>query len=666
MSVNSRKQSESIKEYKKLINISKINNKLEENIDNITQNQNKDVFIFDGNFNTQNNSNFNTLDQIDDINQENEELPRKNHSNSYDNKRKRMNQNFEIKIEEYQKESKRKSSYKCGKISRNNSNTELLNYEKHENMKIKVISEVKQIYRDKYLNNHGTSFDASMAMNNNIKNLLNDVNNMCNKYENNPEYLENNYKYYTDQFTSRTNLDEIKEESDEENYPNDINNSKNLDNYKLINTNYTHYENQTKTNTSIFSTNGSSAKNTIFKNTNIDISDEECINNYYNNEENDYENFSKKDSSPQKKHIEFIEINYPNSFEQNKYDNNIATFDWKNNFSLNKSNDYIIENNKTYIKKTIKNNFYKSRVNCIFPERKNKFYHNSNKYKKNYLIYNNDNIHCKEIYYENDSNNIFSFIEFLKIQKYTKIFIPEAKSLIKKIKIDEEPNEIKKMEDIKLNHFKNKNGNDGLNSLDKKIIKNENKENIKTIKIKNLSSKKDYETLIKEYILKTNELKNRNINDKFENYKSNKNMEEKLQKFKNEIKSLKNKFLNFLIEKHFLQSNEGKINFVQNINVPNIIDKFNKEYINIINFINKRNDKNIYLDKIIEILEKYQNITREEIKNKKNIYMEENNILSNENDNKNEGVNKFVYFFIPILFLILFSVSSCILNNNTN
>ena len=74
-----------------------------------------------------------------------------------------------------------------------------------------------------------------------------------------------------------------------------------------------------------------------------------------------------------------------------------------------------------------------------------------------------------------------------------------------------------------------------------------------------------------------------------------------------------------------------KIKLIKDMNIIEKREMFRISYLNLINFIQEKlkfnNDKmEIYINKIINIIEKYKNITKYDIKFTKKIYMEENEL----------------------------------------
>ena len=192
-----------------------------------------------------------------------------------------------------------------------------------------------------------------------------------------------------------------------------------------------------------------------------------------------------------------------------------------------------------------------------------------------------------------------------------------------------------------------------VNSFDKNSISIEDniKNNINNKKHKLYISVESYEELIKDLLIKTNNIKNKLLSDlKDSIYDCNlicnesnkihiKEMNNNILAFEEKLKFLKNNYLCLLIKKHFLKSKSDKEKIIKEINIINKRDIFNKEYIKITdeiieNLEYNKNIKILYLDKIIKILENYKDITKYEIKYTKKKYKENNKISPDNLDFK--------------------------------
>ena len=151
--------------------------------------------------------------------------------------------------------------------------------------------------------------------------------------------------------------------------------------------------------------------------------------------------------------------------------------------------------------------------------------------------------------------------------------------------------------------------------------------------------------MIQDYISKTKDIKDKliNIRNKDKRYnnlinedkilvdKTQKDIDNKISSFENELKLLKNYYLCLLVKKHFIKNKSEKIKLIKDMNIKEKRDIFKISYLNIINFIQEKfkydNDKlEIYINKIINIIEKYKNISKYDIKYTKKIYKEENEL----------------------------------------
>ena len=202
-------------------------------------------------------------------------------------------------------------------------------------------------------------------------------------------------------------------------------------------------------------------------------------------------------------------------------------------------------------------------------------------------------------------------------------------------------------------------------SIEENTINNENNINNKNNKL--YISKESYEELIKELLTKTNDIKNKFFTDINDSKSDNnliyndktvdniyiKEIDNNIIEFEEKLKLLKNNYLCLLIKKHFLKKKSDKEKIIKEINIINKRELFNKEYLKVINNIKEKinvgnNMKNIYLDKVINILEKYKNISKYDIKYTKKIFLEKNGISPDDLDiktnNKKQNINNNKFF----------------------
>ena len=159
-----------------------------------------------------------------------------------------------------------------------------------------------------------------------------------------------------------------------------------------------------------------------------------------------------------------------------------------------------------------------------------------------------------------------------------------------------------------------------------------------TDNLKNNIDNKNYNNLniIKSFIFKDNIMENNNI-EEINNY---------LLTFEQNVQLLKNQYLCLLVKKHFLKNKFEKIKLIKDINIKNKRELFKNSYSNLIKNIQERlkydnNDiKIFYFNKIINILERYKNITKYDIKYTKKIYVEENELSPYNLDIKTDSKNQ--------------------------
>ena len=197
---------------------------------------------------------------------------------------------------------------------------------------------------------------------------------------------------------------------------------------------------------------------------------------------------------------------------------------------------------------------------------------------------------------------------------------------------------------IEINNKVN-NQNNVKEKENKTILIDKNDNNIILENKKLFISQNSYEELIQDYISKTKDIKDKliNIRNKDKRYnnlinedkilvdKTQKDIDNKISSFENELKLLKNYYLCLLVKKHFIKNKSEKIKLIKDMNIKEKRDIFKISYLNIINFIQEKfkydNDKlEIYINKIINIIEKYKNISKYDIKYTKKIYKEENEL----------------------------------------
>ena len=324
-------------------------------------------------------------------------------------------------------------------------------------------------------------------------------------------------------------------------------------------------------------------------------------------------------------------------------------------------NQFIYEENETYTNNNTKSNsnFYEEDEKLKHKRTKSRNFINRN----NILFYNkSENLNDENINNKCINNKYINYSDDNKPKNIIslKLFVNKDKSkindnsnlknnkmnIIHNIIIKEKNNENKNKYDNDINDIndkdikESKNNNLELNDLSKKNI----------TKKKLYISKESYEELIKEFISKTQDLKikskidnksyileNNNedlpiLNSNILEKHNQKEIENNLVTFEHELKLLKNIYLCLLIKKHFLKKKSEKLKLIKDTNIINKLDLFNKSYENKINYIKEKfkfeneGKINIYYDKIINILKKYKNITKYEIKYTKKIYKEENDL----------------------------------------
>ena len=390
---------------------------------------------------------------------------------------------------------------------------------------------------------------------------------------------------------------------------------------------------------------------------------------------NDYSNFNSNKKNNINKKNEVSEFTLSSTVEKR----NISSFNsFKNNYSEDHTSKLFIQNDTKSKQKDIKignnhinqynkipmtNNLNINTNQNLIKNLKLNIKSNHKKYKSrnitnnnNILFYNNSvNLYEKNNYNkENENDN----------NKYFNSFVSEEISYLdSKIKNNKKDNRFNNILD---NLSKISIEDINKNNEDKKLINNNNNNNLLIIKDKKIKNNKlyisikSYEELIKDIILKTNNLIENNNESNYNLVFNDKILENKLQNeidnillsFEKKLILLKNYYLCLLIQKHYAKTKSEKEKIIKDINIINKRELFYKDYLNLIEYLQEKlkydnnQKKKIYFDKIINILEKYKTITKFDIKYTKKIYKKENKISPyNLNDKfieKNPKFNKII------------------------
>ena len=339
----------------------------------------------------------------------------------------------------------------------------------------------------------------------------------------------------------------------------------------------------------------------------------------------------------------FSKLFITNDFSNSKISTNKYTND-----SLKKKREegitttpFILDENDIIINDH-KNSSHKKAINLKRKHKRNRSRNLINR--NNILFFNSVKIYNNNSSFDNDNNEYICKMNNNMSLNSFKGDNEKSNSDKNLEKTDEANNYLNNINKIEINNKANNQNN--INEKENKIIFIDKKDNNILLENKKLFiSQNSYEELIQEYISKTKDIKGKliNISNKDKKYnnlinkdkllvdKNQKDIDNKISSFENELKLLKNYYLCLLVKKHFLKNKSEKLKLIKDMNVKEKRDMFKISYLNAINFIQEKfkfdNSKlEIYINKIINIIEKYKNITKYEIKYTKKIYKEENEL----------------------------------------
>ena len=336
----------------------------------------------------------------------------------------------------------------------------------------------------------------------------------------------------------------------------------------------------------------------------------------------------------------FSKIFITNDFSNSKISTNKYTND-----SLKKKREegitttpFILEENDIIINDH-KNSSHKKAINLKRKHKRNRSRNLINR--NNILFFNSVKIYNNNSSFDNDDNEYICKMNNNMSLNSFKGDNDKSNSDKNLEKTDDANNYLNNINRIEINNKVNNQNN--INEKENKIIFIDKKDNNILLENKKLFiSQNSYEELIQEYISKTKDIKDKLINisnkdNKYNNLinkdkilfdKTQKDIDNKISSFENELKLLKNYYLCLLVKKHFLKNKSEKLKLIKDMNVKEKRDMFKISYLNVINFIQEKfkfdyNNLEIYINKIINIIEKYKNITKYDIKYTKKIYKEE-------------------------------------------
>ena len=188
---------------------------------------------------------------------------------------------------------------------------------------------------------------------------------------------------------------------------------------------------------------------------------------------------------------------------------------------------------------------------------------------------------------------------------------------------------------------------------------------------KKLSISKKYEKFMKKLINilgknKYNEINPNQINE----VENDKIIDEKIKDLEMNLKYFKKIYIDLIIKKRNSKSKIGKEKLKEDITIAEKEENIKKIFNNLISLINNNGNKNnIWIQKIKDILNRYNQINKEEIndaknkenKNKFNLSEKKNiannnNLLVNVNNNENRNFLMMTTLFIPLLYIIKYFV----------
>jgi len=326
-----------------------------------------------------------------------------------------------------------------------------------------------------------------------------------------------------------------------------------------------------------------------------------------------------------------------NDFSNSKISNNKYTND-----SLKKKREeginttpFILDENDIIINDN-KNSSHKKAINLKRKHKRNRSRNLINR--NNILFFSSVKIYNNNCSYDNDNNeNTCKMNNNISLNSYKG---DNDNSYSDK--------NIKKINEVD-NYLYKYNRNDKVNSQNNMkeneneiIYIDKNDDNILLENKKLFISINSYEEFIQKCISKAKEIKVKLINiiKKDNNFmnkdnifvdKAKNDIDYKISLFENELKLLKNYYLCLLVKKHYLKKKSEKIKLIKYMNIKEKRDMFKISYLNLINFIQEKFKFDdckfeIYINKIIYIIEKYKNISKYDIKYTKKIYKEENEL----------------------------------------
>ena len=198
------------------------------------------------------------------------------------------------------------------------------------------------LYQDKYLNKNNAN-ENSLKKSNfdkiNNQSINNNNNNSKNKFNNNLMLENNNNNNFNNNFLENNNNNNIN------NYPFENNNNNNINNNFLENNNNNNFNNNILENNNYNNFNNNILENNNNNNFNNNFLENNNNNNFNNNflENNNNNNFNNN----------FLENNNNNNFNNNFLENNNNNIFNNSNFNKNNNNNTL--NNKSIMKKSIKN-----------------------------------------------------------------------------------------------------------------------------------------------------------------------------------------------------------------------------------------------------------------------------------------------------------------------
>ena len=335
----------------------------------------------------------------------------------------------------------------------------------------------------------------------------------------------------------------------------------------------------------------------------------------------------------------FSKLFITNDFSNSKISTNKYTND-----SLKKKREegitttpFILDENDIIINDH-KNSSHKKAINLKRKHKRNRSRNLINR--NNILFFNSVKIYNNNSSFDNDDNEYICKMNNNMSLNSFKGDNDKSNSDKNLEKTDDANNYLNNINRIEINNKANNQNN--INEKENKIIFIDKKDSNILLENKKLFiSQNSYEELIQEYISKTKDIKGKliNISNKDKKYnlinkdkllvdKNQKDIDNKISSFENELKLLKNYYLCLLVKKHFLKNKSEKIKLIKDMNIKEKRDMFKISYLNVINFIQEKfkfdyNNLEIYINKIINIIEKYKNITKYDIKYTKKIYKEE-------------------------------------------